>query len=273
MLLPETNSIELAETNDELVLDASDRPAPTLDDMLALLPGWARDLESPVRDALLLAWRAMANHLWARIGQLLAAGASPRAAEGIWLEAWGQELRRARFEGETDAQYRARLLSPPDVVSPNAVVAAVHEVTLAAGAPDAYLFEEPGEGSTSIAFAAADDDGPWECYVQPSASRISARDDARPGAVWGMYAGPEPPNRAMFTVVLPTVPHDNTDGFSQPLDSNDLGFVEDVSAPSLYVFDYRGDMLLERVAAEVERVRGGGVLWKAWHDPALAYLV
>jgi hypothetical protein len=264
MLLPTDNSVALEQDNDELVLDASDRPAPTLDAMLELLPGWARELSSPVRDGLLAAWRAMGNHLWARIGQLLAAGGSPRCAEGVWLEAWGVEFRRAKVPGESDGQYRARLLNPPDVVSPTAIREAVEAIASEEGV-DEVLFLEP---AIDAMFAAPNDNGPWECWLQPATGRLWPTDSTRSSNRYGLYAVPVTA-RALFWIVLPGDPGADASAFAAPNDSSTiLDFVGSTSTVFVYAFR-AADLLLERIASEIEARRGGGVVWFGLYDPFL----
>ena len=108
MRLPADNSIELPAGNDRLTLDTSDRPVPTLDDAIALLPEWAQEMTSDVRDAVLGAIRDVAQLVWARTGQVFAQLQSPRFAAGAWLAEWGALRKLPRQPDETEGQHRAR---------------------------------------------------------------------------------------------------------------------------------------------------------------------
>lgn len=139
-------------TDDSLALDASDdgplvvdRVGPiwqTLDDLKALMPAVLRGGTSLVRDAWLQTWGQAALAAQSRFGFVVEAQASPRFAEGLGLDAWGELLNLPRGPGEIDGDYRARLMNPADLVSPAAIKAAVNAILAAASLP-AVIYNEP----------------------------------------------------------------------------------------------------------------------------------
>jgi hypothetical protein len=281
MLLPEDNSLPLPQGND-LCLDRNYQILPTLDDALALLPAWARQLESPVRDALLAAWRAMANALQSAIGQRFARVTSPRSSDGKWLEEWGEIHHRAKVPGELEGAYRARLLEQGDVVSPNAIKAVV-DALVAEVSPIAPVYLEP---ATDAIFWSTPD-SPWTAFWQPQSTRLWADypDNINPtvGAYWapaiGQY-GTETPGFGLFWIVLPG---DASAGepqmYWQPNDGGPAGtqWGNLIYDPSFFMplgsevgFVFSSDTpLLERVRSSVEPIHGGGVLWMAFGDPGI----
>jgi hypothetical protein len=264
--LPVDNSIILSSTNDNLVIDRSDRPVPSLDDAQKLLPGWAREFDSPVRDAMLAAWRAMANVLWARIGHLLARYISPRFASGAWLGDWGAALKRAKSD-ETEGQYRTRLLNPPQVVTPNAIQAAVDAV-VAEYTPIKAVYLEP---AVDAAFCSPVSGCDWASFMQPSDTRLWADYPDNINPTVGAYLVPVV-NTPLLWVVLPV-----------PGDGDDLAFCVSLTATPVNPTDYispdtagygfmfpPGDSLFERVRSEVDQRRMVGVPWFAFSDSILS---
>lgn len=174
MIIPDDDSLTLDPSDDELVLDHSDRPAPTLDDVLAMLPGWAREDVAPIRDALLQAYGAQANHAWAHIGQTVEQLASPRLAEGRWLDdEWGALLQRPRAPSESDGDYRARLLATPLILTPNAIENAVRAIVERFTQTPIELAEPAVD---EIFFAPADPNSgcPWTAFWQSTTQRLWA---------------------------------------------------------------------------------------------------
>jgi len=136
VILPPDDSIVLPASDDgNIVIDktnptvslaaGSTVTTSTLADLLSLLPGAFRGGSSAIRDTLLQTWGEMANAMWARASFVLEAQQSPRFADTSWLDVWGDIFKKARLAAEDDPTYRARLLAPVDVVTPNAIKPAV----------------------------------------------------------------------------------------------------------------------------------------------------
>ncbi len=286
MRLPDTNSLALADTNDELVIDGSDPPLATPDDARALLPGWARELDSPVRDALLAAWRAMANAFWARLGQTLARLISPRYAAGLWLAWWGRQLKRPQVATESEPEYRARLIAPRPRVTPNAVRAVVDALVAEVTAARAACFEPAADGL----FAASDDPAaPWCGFAQPDAGRLLGTGVAFPAGA--CYASDSDAGVPEFWVVLPgDAGDDSATAYALDLDvpygpnpvatgaespTGALAYDFAADAPPLWLdadlrfVAARPDSLADRVIAQVEATRAFGVRWLLFVDPYL----
>jgi hypothetical protein len=238
MLLPANNSLVLADDNEHWVADGSEPPAIDDDALLALLPAFARRGDSEVRAAYLAALRKAFNFCWAQWGQVLAAQKTPRYAWGPWLEVWGELLKRTRVVGEEDPQYRERLLTPIDMVTPAALKSAIFAIADRVSLIDP-LIVEPAEAMMYF----SDDAGtlPWQDYWQPDNTRIwRTLADGTPVVGKGAYIGPDT-EAATFWVVLAEDPQ--TDG----------------------------SYLSDQIISEVEQRRAAGVSWMLFIDPAMLH--
>ena len=259
MLLPPDNSIVLPP--DGVVLDRTSFPIATLDEALALLPGWAREIEdAPLRDALLSAIIAMATLLWTRIGQSLGRFTSPALCDDEWLAPlWGVMLQRSRAPLESQGDYRTRLLAGLDVVTPLAIRAAV-----AAIEPNAIVIEP----AIDCAFVGDTNPTHLACYVQTGTIRL--RNDG--GVVAAYVATVTSQTRPEFWVVLP--PEFGI--------LDDVGSVSEPSGPAYAYVTTAASLFAsasfvgigtgsqwQQLISEVESRRGHGVPWMAIGDPYL----
>jgi hypothetical protein len=286
MRLPADNSLMLANDNASRVLDRNDLIVADLAEAQHLLPAWALQQDSPVRDALLTAWLAMANYLQARIGQSLGAVRTPRFAQERDLdESWGKPMHKARLAGESDGSYRKRLLTRTDAISPNAIEAAV----LADTDPIVPVFQEPASDMVFAQTLANSllDSPPWLAYVQPEHGRLLADYPDNPRKYVGTYAGPanvEWYAPALFWVILPQdCVVDEASGYAQPLLTDALGQIDPSRSIDYLGVDADGDPLTyaypldsdlyDRIIADVEPLRAAGVTWMLFADPYLATAV
>lgn len=155
-------------SDDSLVLDASDdgplvvdRVGPiwqVLNDLLGLLPAILRGGSSTLRDAWLQTWGQAALVAQSRFGFVLDAQISPRFAEGLWLDAWGVLLGKPRAPDEVDSDYRARLMTGVDLVSPTAIKAAVNAVIQTSGSIP-VIYNEPAVDQAYCGPATTSDPG------------------------------------------------------------------------------------------------------------------
>lgn len=273
MILPPANTLALAESNDELAVDAGVMPAPDAEAVLALLPSWVADeADVAVRDAFVAAWGAMANALWACIGQTLARTASPRFAAGPWLALWGAALKQPRAHDETEGAYRERLLLPFLAVTPNAI----------RGAVDALVADVTPEKAACFEMAVdqgywCDDDpaATWGSFWQGDTTRLLADGAAFPMSAGGCYWSDSDNNLPEFWVVLPGDADDDSDApyATETADAVDPdAWGEDApvwpETEDRY-FPAHGDGLDDRIIADVEARRAYGVCWFMLVDPFL----
>ena len=263
----------LAETNAELVIDRSDRPFATIDDLVKLLPSWLRGYRTSISDAVLLAWGAMVLFAWARYGQASLALVSPRHAAGAWLDEWGRWYKRPRQPGETDGQYRARLLTPSQVVTPAAIRTAVDSI-VAQYTVEKAAYLEPSDDAMFC--KAANLGWQWSCFAQPSTQRLWGYDPLRvTNLKWGAYTTPAQSLPRLW-IVLPGVGRSSGQSAfaaKNPGASN-ASFCSPASpvAPWAYVFS-TGLSLIEKVFSEVMSRKASGVLVFVFHDPLIASAV
>lgn len=184
MILPSGDTLTLSADNDALSLPPGatplviDRTQPaaglTLTDYLQYCPSWARKGTSALRDAFLQTWAQMINELWVRYSAVLEAQATPRFAEGIWLDSLGQLLGKPRAPGEDDPTYRGRLLIAIDVVSPVAIKAAINTVftTFYPNIAQNFIYNEP---SIDLPFAGpASTSDPVDAFAHGSRQTIGS---------------------------------------------------------------------------------------------------
>lgn len=261
MILSSDNSTVLPGDLNGLVLDRTSLPIATLDDARALLPTWAREVDASIRDALLAAIMAMAQLLWARMGQSLGRFTSPALCDDAWLAPlWGVMLQRSRTPLESQGDYRARLLAGLRVVTPNAIRDAVSAIE-----PGAFVLEP----ATDCAFVAdVVTTRAFVCYVSSATTRL--RNDG--GVTSALIASITSQTRPEFWVVLPPE--------FGALD--DVGSVSSVSGPgfawattvassfaySPFVGVGTGSQW-QQLITEIESRRGHGVPWFAVVDPYL----
>lgn len=158
--LPNDDSFILDSSDDgPVVIDRDELVYQTLDDLKALVPAFLRNVSSPLRDAYLFMWGDMSRAMQARSGFVLESQASPRFAEGIWLDYWGILLNKPRYANELDSDYRARLLLGFDIVSPAAIKGAVNAIVaqLFPNSNIAINFQEPGIDQAFMAPATRSD--------------------------------------------------------------------------------------------------------------------
>ena len=265
MILPETNTITLAETNDELVVDRSDRPYPLIDDLAKLLPAWMRDKRTDVTNAMLLAWGAMCLYAWAKYGQTTLALVSPRFAAGAWLDEWGNWYKRPRQPGESDGQFRARLLTPPQVVTPSAIRTAIDAI-VAEYTPQKAAYLEPAEDAMFCKPLALG--WSWACFVQPSNQRLWGHDPLAPHRTWGAYTTPKTPLPRLW-IVLPGIGRGiGSSAYAAPPNNALSSSYCTAVASNAFAYAFAGGIsLIDKVFSEIQARRASGVLALVFHDP------
>lgn len=279
MLLPDDNVIPLGDDDaGALVVDETEPPVPwDHDALLGYLPAYLQGDAAAVRDAIVEAYAAMARLAWAASSRLLDAQQSPRNADDVWLMEHGRELHRAQAPGETEAQFRARLLRGSGGCSPVAIQEAANAILRETAPLAEVAFIEP---YTDAVFYADDADPKWSSFYQPTDKRLRAWNIGDGGKYAGIYYidGPPPgsPPTAFgpsFWLALP-IAEDTTDGVVFFHDEADGP--ADYSASDFYDAGFYGTgdpSILYRIASEVEAMRLGGVPWFGFLDSLLSKAV
>lgn len=269
MRLPEENTLRLPEEN-PLVVDATDPPARTKEEVAALAPAWVRRGRSGLRDAIFGGLAAVGLFMWGAFGRVIAASTSPRFAEGERLRAWGEMFRRPAVSGEADHELRDRLLNPPARVTPTAIREAVRALVLAETPVEPVLIEPADD-----MFFVGSSSSPWLCYVQPVDGRLWAYDPSRPGVRWGTYWHPARLTPEFWVVLQGDVSGDAEVVFLLPSTTGPGSAADAVTDyigpfPSSLSWGYlspAAGSLEARVEREVESRRMFGVLWALLIDP------
>lgn len=273
MRLPTDNDLFLTDA-DPFVLDANDATALTDDEVLKLLPSWVRVVNTRLRRALVAHARRFWQFTHNRIGFALNAARSPRNASGRNLDAHGGRKRRPRAPNEPDALYRERLLSHPEVITPDAITAAVRAIVRAERPTDPAVIEPATEG-----FFVGASSSPWVCFAQQRGQR----------PLWGVF----PDNPIMqvgvwlptlrqslgpcFVVILEGDLNSEAEAMyalpaGTPLPGVDTSsrYVRNVAAGLAWGYTLPAQASLERrVQTDVESRRGGGVVWVLYIEPNL----
>lgn len=275
MRLPPDNAVELP-ADDMLVVDAGEPVALSDADVLALLPAWVRRANTSLRDAVVRATRRFWSRVQARVGFVLNALQTPRNAWGARLDAHGAKRQQPRVGAlEGDAAYRARMLTRPQRITPTAIREAVTSLVTAESPVAPVLFEPATDGVFVQGEADALLDGAWCCFYQPVAGPPLWAENF-PLATAGVWVSAEATlRRPLFVVLmegslydLPSTFFAMTEGYDADVSEGDFvgsdsplvswGFVASEAPP-----------LEDRVVREVERRRGGGVIWWLYVLPDL----
>jgi len=109
-------------------IDGGEVPVRSTSDVAAAEPRFVQQAAAaPVRDAIRTALTAMFRW-YQRAARYAAAQSDILRATDIYLDGLGQDLQAFKQLGEDEEGYRTRALSVPDVVTPEAVLAAVGDV-------------------------------------------------------------------------------------------------------------------------------------------------
>lgn len=109
---------------------------------LALLPEWMRESDSPARDAIADAC-VVAFNRQASAHAAHAASSSPQFATGSRLDLVGSHMPRAA--GESDADYRTRLIEADEMPTPRSILAAIDRILAPITTAQAYYVERPND--------------------------------------------------------------------------------------------------------------------------------
>jgi hypothetical protein len=148
-----------------IVPSAGDLPVESSDEVLALLPAFVRATDSaPVRDGIAAGLAAILKR-----HQLLAAYSAAQSdllrATGLYLEGLCDDLGVIRHDGEEQEALRGRALTTPDLVTPEAILAAANAL-LAPWTRGHAQYIESGLDRLFISDGTAD----WHSFVGASPS-------------------------------------------------------------------------------------------------------
>jgi hypothetical protein len=260
----------------------------TKDDVLAVLPGLVRQSDSAaVRDALAAALVAIiARH------RLLSAYSASQCditrATGIYLESLCRERGVYKQSGETDDQLRARALTVPDLVTPEAILTAANRIL----APYTSVQAQYAESALDRWFV-SDGAAPWHAFIgaQPQyLSRLYPADAAANGGyvrpnseIGGAWAFADQ-NGRFFVLRVPVlmglakahnfVAADNavpTDVRCFVADGSNASGSEASGALGMFVYQSPSTALAvyQAIANAVGRIKGHSLRWLLLADPKL----
>jgi hypothetical protein len=229
---------------------------------------------APVRDAVvelqteaLLAYQDAASYA--------AAQSDPTRATGVYLEEFTNEVSIFRQDSEEDEALRTRLFSPPSVVTPQAIKAAVDALLAPVTDKQSVLWESVAD--RWFVSGTAD----WHSFVADGIADMrpdypDRRYDLRSNSAPGGPAAFNESNGRMFVLRLPEIEAADGEGAfpRRPLDLHDTDrfYVNDGSG-DWHGFAFSGGQsahaIYGAIVNTVESIRGHGVRWLAFVDPKL----
>lgn len=273
-------------------IDGGELVVRSSDDVLALLPTEVRrSTSAPVRDALAAALTVILQEYQRRSSQGAALGDILRST-GHVLDGLAADHEVFRQPGEEDEALRVRVLGLQDVVTPNAIVAAVNAILEPYTDATARYFE-----SEVDQWFVHDGTATWDSFVYDADSgasptyldRLYPDDEATNGGdavdareALGSWMFSDQLGR-YFILRLPqleavddlgTYAFDATvadDGMFVADGSDTAGAESDGSVTSfIYTDQVLSDELYAAIVSMVELLKGQGVRWMAYVDPLLA---
>jgi len=254
-----------------------DLPVRAPEDVLAAYPARvAKEETAPVRDAIVAGQVALFQR-YQEASDYAAAQSDPTRATGIYLEGFTSDVGIHKQTGEDDEELRDRLFSPPSLVTPNAIKAAVDGVLARYTDKRCYLYESIADR----VYVNDRADTAWKLYVGARGQtmnpdypdrRYALRERSEPG---GPIVFSRTARGRFFIVRIP-----NLDAFDDQLAygydrasvSRDRLFVFDRgSASSTYVFDAgrSAASAYATIINSVEQLRGHGIRWRLLVDTKL----
>lgn len=260
----------------------------TRDDVLAVLPAFVRQSDAaPVRDAIAAALVEILTR-YRLLSAYAAAQCDITRATGIYLESLCREHGAYKQRGETDEQLRARALTAPSLVTPEAILAAANTVL-------ALYSPVPAQYAESILdrWFVSDGTAPWHSFVgaQPQyfarlypsdavANGGFVRPNSEIGGAWA-FADHVGRHFVLRVPVLtgPANAHAFVAGDSATLadarsfvaDGSDASGSETRGALGMFVYQSPSTALAvyQAIANAVNRIRGQSVRWLLLADPNL----
>ncbi len=239
--------------------------------------------QAPVREALVSAQLAIFL-AWQFASAWAAQQSDPTRAESLYLDGCGEDRSCFRQQGEIDETYQARMLAIPEIVTPEAILAAAGAILAPYSNVRPHLFE-----GTDRWFVNDGGSPGWHSFIGAPPSYPDRYYDDRPqswpGGAWvfaddyGHY----------FVLRVPVIdnldgshlyPLDGTVGADQfggdiaaawIADGSDTGGSESSGAVASFVSVGFGTALdvYQAIVNSVEAIRGQGVRWMLYADPNL----
>lgn len=146
-----------------------DLPITSIDDINSIVPFFIKSSDSaPVRDAIFAALLAL--FLEYQVDSGVAVGQSDiLRAVGSALTGLGEDRGVFKTEGEDDELYRARILNIPNIVTPNAILAAVNSIL----APFTSIQAEYCESIGDRWYVGDHSSRPWHSFLWDSTESMS----------------------------------------------------------------------------------------------------
>jgi hypothetical protein len=257
-------------------------------DVLTVLPAFVRQSDTaPVRDALAAALVAIIAR-YRQLSSYSAAQCDITRATGIYLESLCREHGVFKQPGETDEQLRARALTAPELVTPQAILAAANTVL----APYTKVQAQYAE-SVLDRWYVQDGTAVWHSFVGAQAqyfSRLYPADAAANGGfirpnseIGGAWAFADQVGRFFMLRVPVLTGLTDTHAFlasdvASPVslrsfvaDGSNASGSESIGALGMFVYQGPSTALAvyQAIVNAVSRIRGHSVRWALLADPQL----
>jgi hypothetical protein len=258
-------------------------PVSSTDDVLAAFPKSMRGDGAPIRDDLISAMTEMFL-TYQEKAEYTARQSSPLTATGIYLAGFGDDAGVHQLPGEDQEDFRTRLLATPGLVTPAAIMAAVTAIVAPySDVLPQYLesqldgnFITDGTATYDSTFVGASPNYPDRLYPEQSVDDSPYRPQSEPGGFWvfadniGRYFVLRIPDLTGADTLFAWM-SDADDDASYISDGTDLSGAE--SDGSVITFMYASTLteseLYDSIVATVEAIKGHGIRFQVFVDPAL----
>lgn len=266
-------------------LAGGDLPVSDGSDILKELPDDVRRPEvAAIRDAFCDAFAEGFVEYQSRV-ELAAAQVDPLRATGIYLRDIAEQRGVVPFPGEAEASIRARLFAAPEIITPNAIYDRVNAI-IAPYTPKTCSVFEPDldgmfvcDGTADFGFIGGTFNGVVGIGSDPIHLDRLYPDDAIANGVFIPGSGPgyAIPSKGYprdFVVRIPALEDaDNNFAFISDVDEGafftDGTEVADYDPAFIFVDTLSADELYSTIVSTVETIKGQGISWTLYVDPAL----
>ncbi len=264
------------------IVGSSDLPVASSADVLAVFPAFIRKSDSaPVRDAIVALLTAIFEEMQTR-SEYAALQSDILYSSGIYLAGQGADRGFAKQANESDAQFRARVLAIPSLVTPTAIMAAINSII----APYTDSTARYMEASVDRWFV-SDGTPTWHSFIGTPPSYLDRlyEDDAASNAgvfipgreVSGAWAFSDTIGRYFVIRIPPISGSDDQHAFiltgagSFINDGTNVSGTEASGSVATFAFADRQTAIdvYTTIVSMVNRIKASSIRWMLYVDPSL----
>lgn len=259
-------------------------------DVLRAFPKFVRDSDpAPIRDAIVAALTEIFIEFQQR-AEYAAAQSDARTTTDIYLEGLGADKDLEKQPGETDAQFRARLFSVPDLVTPHAIIAAVLTLISPYTPAQPQIFEASLDrwfidDTHHYSFIGSSPQYLDRLFPDDIAINGAVRSNSAPGGAWvfsdmvGRYfvlripplTGSDDQHAFISLVTADPILNILISNGSFINDGTNIANSELNGTDATFIFADRqlSQEIYSAIVSTVDRIKGHSIRWAAWVDTRL----